>query len=249
MVVYRRSSKNPTLKKSRHGEVTEYQHEQIEALELVTGHLSGLKTADIDVLKEKLAEYLCFRRDVDIFLSDHFNEICTDTCYQSQISACCTREGIITFFADVVVNVIISDELAITDLFSVLRSPQEGSKCIYLGEKGCLWEMKPLICEMFLCKKAEDAVLKNDQGLRKEWQALKAREKTFRWPDQRVLFDELEQLFLDAGQSSPLMYLHNSPGLLRVKETRVGGEEQGCRVGGVKGKSRVSGLKGLRVRG
>ncbi|RLC04933.1 MAG: hypothetical protein DRH90_07360 [Deltaproteobacteria bacterium] len=198
--------------------MTEYQHEQMEALELVAGHLSGLKAADIDALKGKLADYLCFRRDVDTFLSTHFSDICTETCYQSRISACCTREGIITFFADVAVNVIMSDEIAIQALFSVLRSPQEGSKCIYLGEKGCLWQVKPLVCEMFLCEKAEDAVLKINQDLQNEWHMLKKREKTFRWPDQIVLFDELEQLFLDAGHSSPLMYLHNSPGLLRVKK-------------------------------
>ena len=204
--------------------MTEYQHEQMEALELVTEHLSGIKTADIDELKGKLADYLCFRRDVDTFLSTHFSDICTETCYQSRISACCTREGIITFFADVVVNVIMSDEIAIQALFSVLRSPQEGSKCIYLGEKGCLWQVKPLVCEMFLCKKAEDAVLKTNQDLQDEWHALKKREKTFRWPDQIVLFDELEQLFLDAGHASPLMYLHNSPGLIRVKEKGPRGE-------------------------
>jgi hypothetical protein len=197
----------------------EYQQEQMEALELVTEYLSGLKTADRDVLKEKLTDYLCFRRDVDTFLSTRFSDVCTETCYQSQISACCTREGIITFFADVVVNVIMSDETALQALFSVLRLPQEGSKCVYLGEKGCLWAVKPLICEMFLCKKAEDAVLKNNQDLRNEWQALKKREKSFRWPDQRVLFEDLEQSFLDAGHTSPLMYLHNSPGLLRVKQT------------------------------
>ena len=212
--------------------MTEYQHEQMEALELVTEHLSGLKTADIAALKGKLADYLCFRRDVDTFLSTHFSDICTETCYQSRISACCTREGIITFFADVVVNVIMSDEIAIKTLFSVLRSSQEGSKCIYLGEKGCLWQVKPLVCEMFLCKKAEDAVLKINQDLQNEWHVLQKREKTFRWPDQIVLFDELEQLFLDVGHSSPLMYLHNSPGLLRVKKNRVGGAEGDKRVRG-----------------
>ena len=197
--------------------MTEYQQEQMEALKLVTDHLSSLTSGDMEVLKEKLANYLRFRREVDIFLSAHFSDICTETCYQSQISACCTREGIITFFADVVVNVIMSDESAIQGLFSVLQSPQDRSKCIYLGEKGCLWEVKPLICEMFLCNKAEDGVLKNNPDLQKEWQALKAREKSFRWPDQKVLFDDLEQLFLDAGHTSPLMYLHNSPGLLSVK--------------------------------
>jgi len=31
-------------------------------------------------------------------------------------------------------------------------------------------------------------------------------------------FESLERYFIDAGYSSPLMYMHNSPGLLRVKK-------------------------------
>jgi hypothetical protein len=46
----------------------------------------------------------------------------------------------------------------------------------------------------------------------------KQREKHYRWPDRPVLFDDLEKYFMAAGYSSPLMYLNNSPGLLRVKE-------------------------------
>jgi hypothetical protein len=201
--------------------MSDYQKEQLRALELVNGYLSGLEAADMNALKRKLADYLRFREDVDAFLSTHFSDVCTESCYQSRVSACCTREGIITFFADVVVNVAMSHEAALQGVFSVLRSPHEGSRCIYLGEKGCLWQVKPLVCEMFLCKKAEDAVLKNNPGLQSEWQTLKNREKTFRWPDQKVLFDDLEQLFLDAGHTSSLMYLHNSPGLLRVKQGAI----------------------------
>ena len=190
----------------------------MEALELVTGYLSGLKTADMDVLKHKLADYLSFRKDAATFLSTHFSDICSETCYQSQVSACCTREGIITFFADVVINAVMSNAMENKGL---VRGPRftPGRIQMYLsGEQGCLWHLKPLICEMFLCNKAEDVVLKTNQDIQNEWQALKKREKTFRWPDQRVLFDELEQLFLDAGHISSLMYLHNSPGLLRVKQ-------------------------------
>ena len=80
--------------------MNEYQNEQMEALELVWRYISELRVAEIDALKEKLTDYLNFRRDVDLFLSKYFSHVCTETCYQSQISACCTREGIITFFAD-----------------------------------------------------------------------------------------------------------------------------------------------------
>jgi hypothetical protein len=198
--------------------MNEYQKEQLEALESVTSYLSGLEANELETLKKKLAEYLSFRVDVDTFLLNHFNGICTQTCYQSQVSACCTREGIITFFADVVINVIMSDKTAIHNLLSILKSEQTGTKCIYLGDRGCLWQVKPLVCEMFLCKKAEDTVFKNNPILEMEWRELKKRAKKFRWPDQQVLFDDLERIFLDAGQSSSLMYLHHSPGLRRVKE-------------------------------
>lgn len=70
---------------------------------------------------------------------------------------------------------------------------------------------------MFLCDKAKDRVLGQASVAKMAWNDLKRREKTFTWPDQPVLFDAIESLFLDAGLRSPLMYLHNSPGLLRVK--------------------------------
>jgi len=47
---------------------------------------------------------------------------------------------------------------------------------------------------------------------------LEQESRRFKWPDRPVLFDTLEKLFLDAGFHSPLMYLHTSPGLLRVKQ-------------------------------
>ncbi|MGD2030721.1 MAG: hypothetical protein PVG86_12380, partial [Desulfobacterales bacterium] len=50
------------------------------------------------------------------------------------------------------------------------------------------------------------------------WNELKQRKKIYTWPDRPVLFDDLERYFMNAGYSSPLMYLHNSPGLLRIKK-------------------------------
>ena len=43
-------------------------------------------------------------------------------------------------------------------------------------------------------------------------------EKSFKWPDRPVLFDDLEKLFLDLGCHSTLMHLNLSPGLLRIKK-------------------------------
>ena len=50
------------------------------------------------------------------------------------------------------------------------------------------------------------------------WDELKQRKNRYTWPDRPVLFESLERYFIDAGYSSPLMYMHNSPGLLRVKK-------------------------------
>ncbi len=199
-------------------QLSDYQVEQLQALEGVIEYLSGLKEADIQRFKQKLGEYLSFRTEVDQFLKTHFKDICTQSCYQSQISACCSREGIITFFADVVINAIQSTIPEREKLIAALKSGYSGRRCIFLGDAGCQWRIKPLVCEMFLCRKAEEAVFKGNPTLAQEWNRLKRRAKQFRWPDRPVLFDELEQLFIDAGYSSSLMYLHESPGLRRVKE-------------------------------
>jgi hypothetical protein len=201
--------------------MNDYQKEQLETLELVCRHLPELKGNGLDDLDGKIADYMAFRKDVDTFLAKHFSQICTESCYKSRRSACCTKEGIITFFADVVLNAVHSDRKEIDAIFNVLNSPHGGYKCIYLGDNGCLWRVKPLVCEMFLCRRAEASVFSENKVLQEQWQRLKEREKSFRWPDQPVLFDDIEEVFLKAGISSPLMYLHNSPGLLRVKKKRA----------------------------
>ena len=71
---------------------------------------------------------------------------------------------------------------------------------------------------MFLCEQAQKEVFGLKSWADKLWQELKRREKLYRWPDRPVLFDDLERYFMARGYSSPLMYLHNSPGLLRVKK-------------------------------
>jgi len=202
------------------GNCSEYQKEQQDALEMVQSHLAGLSRDGIAYLQDQISEYLAFRHDVDCFLEKYFSHLCTETCYQSRLSACCTREGIITFFADVVINALQSSTSEMQVLQEQLAIPHQGNKCLYLGEKGCLWHVKPIVCVMFLCTKAEKEVLYCDPAAQKVWEELKQREKSFRWPDQTVLFDDLEEMFIKAGYDSTLMYLHNSPGLLRIKATR-----------------------------
>lgn len=195
-----------------------YQKEQLDALKMVVDHLSRLTAAEQLALRSTVQAYLDFRRQVDHFLERHFSNVCTRSCFQSRRSACCSREGIITFFADVVVNVLRSTPAEIELLHGVLQLPHEGSKCVYLGKQGCLWRIKPIVCQLFLCDAATREVFEHNPGASARWEMLQKEAQRFKWPDQPVLFDALEKYFLDAGCASTLMYLHTSPGLLRVKK-------------------------------
>jgi hypothetical protein len=127
-----------------------YHKEQSDALEMVQRYLAGISVLERKKLEAEVSDYLLFRDEVGSFLSTHFSGVCTQKCYKSRLSACCTREGIITFFADVVVNALISQDKEIDLLLEVLKKPNNGFKCIYLGEKGCLWRLKPIVCRLFV---------------------------------------------------------------------------------------------------
>ena len=71
---------------------------------------------------------------------------------------------------------------------------------------------------MFICDDAEKHMFSSTPETRQKWERFKHIKKQFTWPDRPVLFDDLEALFIKAGYDSPLMYLHNSPGLLRLKQ-------------------------------
>ncbi len=162
--------------------------------------------------------YFQFRRRVENFLAGYFGDVCRLNCYQSNLSACCSREGIITFFADVALNAAVSTDDALDRLEAVLAEDKPGPKCVYLGPQGCLWNVKPIVCEMFLCDSAKRQIFEKHPEAALEWEALRLEEKIFKWPDRPVLFDEIEKMFMRAGFRSPLMYFNNSPGLLSVKK-------------------------------
>ena len=201
--------------------MTSYQTEQLQTLQMVRRYLAQISEAERESLKAGLADYLTFRDAVDAFQETYFRAICNRKCYQSKLSACCSRDGIIVFFADMIINALMADRATLQRLQDVLTHPHEGFKCVFLGHKGCLWRIKPIVCEMFLCNAAENAVLKENPLARKRWDALVGQKKTFTWPDRPVLFDTLEQKCIEAGYTSPLMFLHNSPGLLRVKRQAI----------------------------
>ena len=198
--------------------MSSYQQEQIDALEMVLEHLQSLSEEDQRALADLTAEYLMFRKNVDAFLSAHLSDICTLRCYKNRLSACCSKEGIITFFADVVINAMLSSQEEIRLLARVLEEENSEFKCIYLGPDGCRWHLKPIVCEMFICNDAQEHIFCLAPEARQKWEEFKQLKKHFTWPDRPVLFDALEAIFMKAGYTSPLMYLHNSPGMLRVKQ-------------------------------
>ncbi len=191
-----------------------YQMEQIDALNQVINNIGVLGSCQHDAI----ASYVSFRRRLDQFTKRHFAAYCTGTCFESRTSACCSKDGIITFWADIVINIAHTDDHQIDDLFAAIENPLFLEKCIYLGENGCRWQIRPLGCAVFLCDQVQDVVLAPRPDLRRQWEAFQSRAKGFRWPDRPVLFDHLERVFMDAGCRSPLMYINTSPGLLRVKK-------------------------------
>ncbi len=195
----------------------DYQKDHAEAFEKIQNHWLSLDASTRSALKVSLSGYLAFRKKVDGFLEAHFRKLCTLSCYQSRLSACCTREGVIVFFADAAVECMVSGRSKIDALMDLLARPNEGFKCVYLGENGCAWHVKPIVCQLFLCGKAEREVLEKDAEAKRGWEVLQDEKKAFTWPDRKVLFDDLEKVFIEAGIDSPLMHFHKSPGLIRVK--------------------------------
>ena len=196
-----------------------YQTEQLETLVTIRRYMGALSKAERDSLRAQIRDYLGYRDCLGAFFVEHFRDICTQQCFLSRRSACCSKDSIITFFADVLVNVLISPPEALDRLEGRLQTLNQGyKKCVYLGPSGCLWHLKPIVCETFLCDTAIQKAFEKKPQVEKEWQALKERKKKYTWPDRPVLFDTLEQYFLAAGCISPLMYCHNSPGMLRVKK-------------------------------
>ena len=200
--------------------MNQYQKEQLDALKQVRQNLETMSHDEKQRLKDTLTEYLEFRSRAASFLESVFSTICTEKCYANKLSACCSKDGILAFFGDVVVNALTSPPEGLDRIEAAITRPERETKCIFLSEKGCLWHIKPIVCEMFLCDEAEQKAFGNNTEAQKKWEAFKEERKNFTWPDKKVLFEELESVFMRKGVTSPLMYIHYSPGLLRIKRNR-----------------------------
>ena len=195
-----------------------YQKEQIDALQEVQNGLSLLGSKKRVGLIKLIQPYLKFRENLQCFIATHLGKYCTHVCFNSQSSACCSKDGIITFWADHVINACCCSEEALNGLASAIQNPLHGRKCVYLGSDGCLWKVTPLVCAMFVCDQALSDTILKDNELGVAWERYKTQAKVFRWPDKPVLFDQLEELFIDMGCQSPLMYINSSPGLRHIKK-------------------------------
>ena len=197
--------------------VSEYNRDQLDTLTRVRDFFKGTPPLQRDEIKKMIVPYLDFRASVEDFQKKHLSDICTAKCFQDMQSACCNKEGIATFFADFVVNILCSEEPELEKMEEQLIKGAGGNKCVYLTDKGCTWRYKPIVCEMFLCDHAKKS-LEEKGGLHvSEWKRLREEEKKYTWPDRPVLFDTIEELFMTEGIETTLMYFHRSPGLIRLK--------------------------------
>lgn len=197
--------------------MNDYQKEHADAFRTVMSCLESMPADGRTDLVKAVAPYVDFRARVDRFLGRYFADHCAPKCFQSRLSACCSREGIVAFFADVAINCLHSSADDIHRIIAALERPNRGHRCIHLAESGCRWRVTPIVCAMFLCDQAKSEVFGASPEAEAAWKGLEAERKRYTWPDRPVVFDLLELRFLEAGCESPLMYLNTSPGLLRVK--------------------------------
>jgi hypothetical protein len=200
---------------------SDYNRDQLISHRAIASAISRFSTAAVAELNERVSPYLRFRRDVEDFYRRYFAPACHNACFTTKLSACCGFESIIIFFADQVINYRLSTPLEITNIMKALARPNTSNKCVYLGEEGCIWKLRPITCAMFFCEQAKTVVFQEHPKAKSILSDLQGQEKEFTWPIKPVLFDEIEKQFISLGVESPLLYFHHSPGLLRLKARAV----------------------------
>jgi len=195
----------------------EYNRDQIISFRAIKAILEDLPTAEATWLKSKISSYLNFRKATDNFYRQYFEPVCQKSCFETHISACCGFESIIIFFADQAINCLMSRPDQIVNILNTLEQPNRSSNCVFLGETGCIWQVRPIACAMFFCEQAKNKIFDRHPEAEVTWQNLQEQEKGYTWPTTPVLFDEIEKYFIELGVDSPSLYFHKSPGLLRLK--------------------------------
>ena len=121
-----------------------YNQEQLEALRIVRRRILSAPRAETAELRAQIREYRHFRQALEVFLQERFGRICTEACFRNRRSACCTREGIVVFFGDVVVNALVSSPEQLDAMEGALQVENQGFKCVFLSQRGCLWRVRPI---------------------------------------------------------------------------------------------------------
>ena len=194
-----------------------YQKEHFDTFRLVLDYLVGSPPAERRHLRDLSARYVDFRNRSGHYQRTHVAEFCTSKCYSTRMSLCCSRDSIVVYFADVVINCLHSGSSEIQSMIHLLRHSNQGQRCVYLSPEGCRWRISPVVCGMFLCDEAIACITAAGEPTAKQWRAFEEERRRYTWPDRPVVFDALEQWFLERGHSSPLMHLNTSPGLLALK--------------------------------
>lgn len=196
---------------------SDYNQDQLISYRAIESTLKDLSQNEIAHLKTQIRDYLEFRRALEDFHSTYFLSFCETSCFKTGLSACCSFESIIIFFADQVINFLSSGKEEITEIFRVLEQPNTSGKCVFLSEGGCLWRVRPISCATFFCSRAKKHVFSEHPELESRLMHFQKQEEEYTWPVKPVLFDEIEKYFLKFGVQSPHLYFHKSPGLLRLK--------------------------------
>ncbi len=199
-------------------DMSEYNSDQWKSFQEVKKVCAGMSAASLDRFLSGIQPYLDFRKEVEEYQDRYFGALCREACFTTGLSACCSFESIITFFADQAIAYLLSSPEEREEILRVLERPNTTNKCVYLGANGCLWPLRPVSCSMFFCDTAKRKVFDENPEAEALWELLREKEKAFTWPTQPVLFDEIEDYFIHRGAGSRHMFFHRSPGLLRMKE-------------------------------
>ncbi len=209
----------------------EYNSDQWMSFQAIGKTCEALSPSALAELRESIQPYLRFRRKVEDYQGSYFASLCRETCFETGLSACCSFESIITFFADQVVAYLLASPARMDTILRTLERPNTTGKCVYLGESGCLLPVRPISCSMFFCDTAKTTAFGAHPEAEPIWRELLEEEKGYTWPTQPVLFDDLEDFFMHRGAESRHMFFHRSPGLLHIKaEAGMGAGSRGTRL-------------------
>ena len=197
--------------------ITDYNRDQLISFQAILDIMDKLSREEMEELKIMARPYLVFRQRLDDYHSRYFSDYCRKACFDTGLSACCGFESIITFFSDQVITVLGSEPEDIETMIETLSRSNNTRKCVYTGPNGCLWKVRPVSCAMFFCHEAKVSVFKSHPEAESLWGMFLEQERDFTWPTKVVVFDEIEKFFLRYGVSSPHLYFHRSPGLLKLK--------------------------------